>query len=219
MPKNQNINPKVVRKPQFIEFSKIPVNQYKKTIAEEKKNYSREDFIKIFRDMVIIREFETMINLIKTRNEYNGIAYNHPGPAHLSIGQEAAAVGMAYNLDINDFIFGSHRSHGEILAKGLSAINKLDDDNLYSIMKNFFDGNALKVVEKGFQGNIKDLAMNFLLYGALAEIFARENGFNKGLGGSMHAFFTPFGIYPNNAIVGGSGDISVGAALYKKINR
>ncbi|HEY3388329.1 MAG TPA: thiamine pyrophosphate-dependent enzyme, partial [Prolixibacteraceae bacterium] len=40
-----------------------------------------------------------------------------------------------------------------------------------------------------------------------------------GLGGSMHAFFTPFGVYPNNAIVGGSGDISVGAALYKKINR
>jgi 2-oxoisovalerate dehydrogenase E1 component len=35
----------------------------------------------------------------------------------------------------------------------------------------------------------------------------------------MHAFFTPFGIFPNNAIVGGSGDISVGAALYKKINR
>jgi 2-oxoisovalerate dehydrogenase E1 component len=34
----------------------------------------------------------------------------------------------------------------------------------------------------------------------------------------MH-FFTPFGIYPNNAIVGGSGDISVGAALFKKINR
>jgi 2-oxoisovalerate dehydrogenase E1 component len=219
MPKSQNINPKVVRKSQFIEFGKIPVNQYNKTITEEKKNFSKDDFIRIFRDMVIIREFETMINLIKTKNEYNGIAYNHPGPAHLSIGQEAAAVGMAYNLDINDFIFGSHRSHGEILAKGLSAINKLDEDKLYSIMSNFFGGSALRVVEKGFQGNIKDLAVNFLLYGALAEIFARENGFNKGLGGSMHAFFTPFGIYPNNAIVGGSGDISVGAALYKKINR
>ena len=34
----------------------------------------------------------------------------------------------------------------------------------------------------------------------------------------MHAFFAPFGVYPNNAIVGGSGDISVGAALYKRIN-
>ena len=219
MPKSQNINPKIVRKPNFIEFGKIPVNQYNKTFEEEKKNFSREDFLRIYHDMVVIREFETMLNLIKTTNEYNGIPYNHPGPAHLSIGQEAAAVGMAYTLDVDDFIFGSHRSHGEIIAKGLSAIHNLDEDTLYSVMKNYFGGSALTVVEKGFQGSIKKLAINFLLYGALAEIFARENGFNKGLGGSMHAFFTPFGIYPNNAIVGGSGDISVGAALYKKINR
>jgi len=219
MPKSQNINPKVVRRPKFIEFGKIPVNQYNKTIEEEKKNFTAEDFLRIFHDMVVIREFETMLNLIKTTNEYNGIPYNHPGPAHLSIGQEAAAVGMAYTLDVEDYIFGSHRSHGEILAKGLSAIHRLDEDSLYSVMKNFFGGTALKVVEKGFLGSIKELSKNFLLYGALAEIFARENGFNKGLGGSMHAFFTPFGIYPNNAIVGGSGDISVGAALYKKINR
>jgi 2-oxoisovalerate dehydrogenase E1 component len=219
MPKSQNINPKVVRQPKFIEFGKIPVNQYKKTIEEEKALFSNDDFLRIYHDMVVIREFETMLNLIKTTNEYNGIPYNHPGPAHLSIGQEAAAVGMAYTLGVDDFIFGSHRSHGEILAKGLSAIHRLDEDSLYQVMKNYFGGSALKVVEKGYHGNIKDLAINFLLYGALAEIFARENGFNKGLGGSMHAFFTPFGIYPNNAIVGGSGDISVGAALYKKINR
>jgi 2-oxoisovalerate dehydrogenase E1 component len=219
MPKSQNINPKIVRQPKFIEFGKIPVNQYNKSIEDEKHFYSREDFVRIYHDMVVIREFETMLNLIKTTNEYNGISYNHPGPAHLSIGQEASAVGMAYTLSIDDFIFGSHRSHGEILAKGLSAIYSLDENTLYSIMKNYFGGSTLKVVEKGFQGNIKDLSISFLLYGALAEIFARENGFNKGLGGSMHAFFTPFGIYPNNAIVGGSGDISVGAALYKKINR
>jgi 2-oxoisovalerate dehydrogenase E1 component len=219
MPKSQNINPQVVRKPKFIEFGKIPVNQYNKSIEEEKKNFTNEDFVRIYHDMVVIREFETMLNLIKTTNEYNGIPYNHPGPAHLSIGQEASAVGMAYNLGPDDYIFGSHRSHGEILAKGLSAIHCLDDDTLYKVMKNYFGGSALKVVEKGFGGTVKQLAVSFLLYGALAEIFARENGFNKGLGGSMHAFFTPFGIYPNNAIVGGSGDISVGAALYKKINR
>lgn len=219
MPKNQNLDPAEIRKPQFIEFGKIPVNQYNKSIKEERENYSNEDFIRIFSDMVIIREFETMLNLIKTTNEYNGIKYNHPGPAHLSIGQEASAVGMAYTLDAEDYIFGSHRSHGEILAKGLSAISSLDEERLYNIMSTFFGGSALKVVEKGFQGDTRELAVHFLLYGALAEIFARENGFNKGLGGSMHAFFTPFGIYPNNAIVGGSGDISVGAALYKKINR
>jgi len=219
MPKSLNINPEEVRKPGFITFGKIPVNQYNKTIKDERGNYSDDDFVRIFRHMVIIREFETMLNSIKTKNEYRGIQYNHPGPAHLSIGQEAAAVGMAYTLGVEDYIFGSHRSHGEILAKGLSAINSLDEDTLYSIMKNYFGGAILKTVEKEFTGDIKELAIHFLLYGALAEIFARENGFNKGLGGSMHAFFTPFGIYPNNAIVGGSGDISVGAALYKKINR
>jgi 2-oxoisovalerate dehydrogenase E1 component len=219
MPRILNIDPAKVRKPGQISFGNIPVNQYSRTINEEKKSFSNDDFIRIYRDMVIIREFEVMLNKIKTTNEYFGIKYNHPGPAHLSIGQEASAVGMAYNLTIEDYIFGSHRSHGEILAKGLSAVHQLDDTNLMSVMKNFFGGSTLKVVENGHQGTVKELGVKFLLYGTLAEIFARENGFNKGLGGSMHAFFTPFGVFPNNAIVGGSGDISVGAALYKKVNR
>lgn len=219
MPKVQFINPDEVRKPRQLEFKPVPINQYNKTIEDEKENFSKEDFLRIFNDMVVIREFETMLNLIKTRGEYNGIPYNHPGPAHLSIGQEAAAVGMAYNLDVEDFIFGSHRSHGEILAKGLSAIAKLDDETLEKIMDSHFDGVTLAPVKAGHTGTTKELAVKFLLYGTLAEIFARETGFNKGLGGSMHAFFTPFGVYPNNAIVGGSGDISVGAALYKKVNR
>lgn len=219
MPKKQYINPDEVRRAGKITFGTIPVNQYSRSIEEEKQNYTKSDFIRIFRDMVIIREFETMLNNIKIKNEYNGVQYNHPGPAHLSIGQEASAVGMAYTLSVDDFIFGSHRSHGEILAKGLSAIHQLDENSLMKIMKDYFNGATLKVVEKYNRNDVKYLAIDFLLYGTLAEIFARENGFNKGLGGSMHAFFPPFGVYPNNAIVGGSGDISVGAALFKKVNK
>ena len=219
MPKRQFIDPEKIRKPRTLSIDPIPVNAYDKSLEEEKVNFAKDDFLRIFRDMVIIREFETMLNLIKTTGEYHGISYNHPGPAHLSIGQEASAVGMAYLLDQDDYIFGSHRSHGEILAKGLSAIQKLGDDDLMDIMKTYFDGRILGIVEKGHKGDVKSLAIRFLVYGTLAEIFAKETGFNKGLGGSMHAFFTPFGIYPNNAIVGGSGDISVGAALYKKVNR
>jgi 2-oxoisovalerate dehydrogenase E1 component len=221
MPKTQFIDPNEVRKSGWIKFQDIPVNQYNKTIQQEKENFSKKDFLRIYRDMSIIREFESMLTSIKTTNEYNGISYNHPGPAHLSLGQEASSVGQAYILDKDDFIFGSHRSHGEILAKGLSAIEKLKDNELTDIMEKFFDGSILRVVE-GRQKNkssVKELAVDFLIYGTLAEIFARETGFHKGLGGSMHAFFTPFGIYPNNAIVGGSGDISVGAALYKKVNQ
>ncbi len=221
MPKSQYVDPNEIRKSGWIKFQDIPVNQYNKTLEEEKANFSTEDFLRIYRDMAIIREFETMLNSIKTTNEYNGIQYNHPGPAHLSLGQEASSVGQAYILDKDDYIFGSHRSHGEILAKGLSAIEKLSDKELMEVMESFFDGAILRVVEEkqGNRNDVKALAVDFLVYGTLAEIFARETGFHKGLGGSMHAFFTPFGIYPNNAIVGGSGDIAVGAALYKKINR
>lgn len=221
MSKQLFINPDEMRKSGWIKFHDIPVNQYNKTIEEEKANYTVDDFVRIYRDMVIIREFETMLQLVKTRGEYNGVAYDYPGPAHLSIGQEAAAVGQAFHLDKDDFIFGSHRSHGEILAKGLSAIEKMSDDELMDVMKKLWDGRTLKVVEESKRDytSVKELAMDFLLYGALTEIFGRETGFNKGLGGSMHAFFTPFGIYPNNAIVGGSAGIAMGAALFKKVNR
>ena len=219
MPKIQFLDPAEVRQASFINFQPIPVNQYQKTVKEERENFTDDELKAIYHDMALIREFETMLNLIKTKGEYNGVAYNHPGPAHLSIGQESAAVGMAWAPTVDDFIFGSHRSHGEILAKGMSAIHKLSDEELMKIMQEFFDGSVLKIVQKDFNGTTKELARRFLVYGTLAEIFARETGFNKGLGGSMHAFFTPFGVYPNNAIVGGSGDIAVGVALYKKVNR
>jgi len=219
MPKSQFVDPKDVRKSGFVEFEPIPVNQYDRSLADEAGRLGAEALVGIQRDMQIIRSFESMLNEVKLRGAYEGIEYNHKGPAHLSIGQEAAAVGQAFGLGVDDHIYGSHRSHGEILAKGLSAIAKLDEDALMEIMKTYFDGVTLRVVEQGFDGSVKELAVDYLVYGALAEIFGREAGFNKGMGGSMHAFFPPFGIYPNNAIVGGSGDIAVGAALYKHVNK
>ncbi len=219
MPKSQVICPKETRKAGEITFKPIPVNQYKPDYKKEEKKYGKERLVKMYYDMLMIREFETMLNEIKVQGSYEGMEYNHPGPAHLSIGQEAAAVGQAVNLDTDDYIFGSHRSHGEILAKCLSAVHQLEDQKLSSIMESFFDGATLRVVKDGSQDNVKDLAEDFVLYGTLAEIFARQTGINKGLGGSMHAFFIPFGSMPNNALVGGSADISVGAALFKLINR
>ncbi len=219
MPKSLMIRPEAVRASGQVECTPIPLNRYSRSMKEEQARLGSEALVRLYRDMTILRAFESMLNEVKLRGNYRGIEYQHRGPAHLSIGQESAAVGQAYSLGAEDHIYGSHRSHGEILAKGLSAIEKLSDDSLLDIMENYFDGVCLRVVEKGARGTVKDLAIDYLLYGALAEIFGREAGFNKGMGGSMHAFFPPFGIYPNNAIVGGSGDIAVGAALYKHINR
>jgi len=214
------VDPKESRKPDKITFEDIPVNVYQKTVKDEKNNFSKDDFLRIYYDMLIIREFESMLNAIKVAGQYEGIEYNHPGPAHLGIGQEAAYVGQAYDLSIEDLTFGSHRSHGEILAKGLSAIEKLSEDELEKIMSEFWDGETYNVVKAHTKAkDKKEIAREFLIYGTLAEIWARKTGFNRGLGGSMHAFFIPFGIFPNNAIVGGSGDIAVGGALFKKCNQ
>jgi 2-oxoisovalerate dehydrogenase E1 component len=219
MPKAIIIDPASALAPGRIRLEDIPVNAYSRTLDQERANYTPADFAAIWRDMCAIREFETILSQVKLTGGYKGVAYNHLGPAHLSIGQEAAAVGMAFALEPDDHIFGSHRSHGEILAKGFSAIRRISDAGLMEIMQRYRDGVILRAVETPHAGSVKELAVRFLLYGAYCEIFARDNGFNRGLGGSMHAFFTPFGIYPNNAIVGGSGSIAPGAALFKLVNR
>jgi 2-oxoisovalerate dehydrogenase E1 component len=219
MPKSIVIEPETVLARGTIHLPDIPVNAYQRTLEEELAAYSPADFLNIWHDMCAIREFESILNAIKTKGAYKGVAYKHAGPAHLSIGQEAAAVGMAFSLTPDDHVFGSHRSHGEILAKGFSAIRQLSEDKLLEIMESCRDGAVLRPVEKGYQGTVRGLAIRFLVYGAYSEIFARETGLNRGMGGSMHAFFVPFGIYPNNAIVGGSGSIAPGAALYKRVNR
>jgi 2-oxoisovalerate dehydrogenase E1 component len=218
------VNPRDVRKPEILKIRDIPVNQYKNDIKKELDAYGKERLLRIWYDMVTIREFETMLNTFKTQGTWNGIEYNHKGPAHLSMGQEASAVGQCVNLTPEDFIFGSHRSHGEILAKCYSAVWQLSrsgagEKELEAIMKGFLNGETLTAAEGIPHKNLIDLAENFVLYGTLAEIFARKAGFTRGLGGSMHAFFTPFGSMPNNAIVGGSADIAAGSALYKRINR
>ncbi len=219
MPKNLFVDPDKVRQGGQIEFTPIPINQYARSVKDELSTYSKDDLLGIQYDMQVIRTFESMLNDIKLRGSWEGIEYTHKGPAHLSIGQEASAVGQAFLLGPDDHIYGSHRSHGEILAKGLSAIRKMEDDRLMDVMKGYLGGTTLKVVERDAESDTESLAIDYLVYGALAEIFARQTGFNKGMGGSMHAFFPPFGIYPNNAIVGGSGDISVGAALYKHVRK
>ena len=219
MPKNLHIDPAKLKKRGKITFTDIPVNTYNKKIKDVRSTYSDADLVRIYRDITILREFEHMLNQIKTQEMYNGVATSYPGPAHLSLGQEAAAVGQAYLLNKDDIIFGSHRSHSEILAKSLSCIEKLSNQELMDIMENFLGGRILKTLSNVYKHtSVKELAIHFIIYGTLTEIFARENGFHMGLGGSMHAFFLPFGVYPNNAIVGGSAPISVGGALYKKCN-
>lgn len=70
-----------------------------------------EEWTKIYRRMVMIREFEERVNELYTRALM-------PGLAHLYIGEEAVAVGVCEALRETDYITSTHRGHGHCLAKG-----------------------------------------------------------------------------------------------------
>jgi len=180
MPKSIVVDPKKIRKSGTIEIPAIPVNSYVTDPKKEAKKYGKKRLNLIYQDMLFIREFESMLNSIKTQGAYQGVPYEHKGPAHLSIGQESAAVGQCLNLDCEDFIFGSHRSHGEILAKCFSAIHRLDEKRLEEVMSSYMGGLPLSIVEKGRagDGSVEDLAVDYTLYGVLAEIFGSCVGRN-----------------------------------------
>jgi len=115
------------------------------------------------RRMLLIRGFEQRVAVLYRAGEV-------PGFVHLSIGQEATAVGACWPLLPNDVITSTHRGHGHCLAKGLDP-----------------------------------LAM-------FAELMAKEQGTNRGRGGSMHIADPGIGIFGANGIVAAGLPIAVGAA-------
>ncbi|NOQ50509.1 MAG: dehydrogenase [Mycoplasmataceae bacterium] len=206
-----------------IKLRDIPVFAYKKTLKDElfSKTLTTSEAIEIYKQMMWIRTYEMFLDTIKTKGEWAGIPYVYHGPAHMAMGQEGAAVGLHFRLTKDDFIFGTHRNHAEVIAKGLSAIYKMTDEELVLIMEKTLDGEILRIIEtkKDQFNSIKEKALFFFMYGFTTEVWGKATGFNRGLAGSMHLFFTPFGIYPNNAIVGASLSLGLGAAMFKLINK
>ena len=77
MPKSLYVDPDKMRAEGKITFKDIPINVYKKSVKEEVEegNYTKEDLLRIYRDMSICREFEDMLNQIKTC-----LLYTSPSP-------------------------------------------------------------------------------------------------------------------------------------------
>lgn len=70
------------------------------------------DLEQLYAEMVRIRVFEQRVAELYRDAEI-------PGFVHLSIGQEASAVGVAGALEPQDRLTTSHRGHGHLLAKGV----------------------------------------------------------------------------------------------------
>jgi len=70
-----------------------------------------EKLIELYRIMQTIRKVEQKI---EDEYKYDEIKT----PIHLSIGQEAVSAGGCIHLKKEDYIFGTHRSHAQYIAKG-----------------------------------------------------------------------------------------------------
>jgi pyruvate dehydrogenase E1 component alpha subunit len=72
---------------------------------------SSDVLLKSYTELMYIREVETLIASNYAKQQFRC-------PVHLSVGQEAVAVGVSSNLRLNDKVVSTHRSHAHYLAKG-----------------------------------------------------------------------------------------------------
>jgi pyruvate dehydrogenase E1 component alpha subunit len=73
--------------------------------------FKKTEFIAMYRTMVTIRQFETLAGELFAAGKI-------PGFIHLSLGQEASAVGVCSCLRKGDYLTTTHRGHGHMIAKG-----------------------------------------------------------------------------------------------------
>ena len=143
------------------------------------------ELVQLYGQMQLIRRFEEKILDL----EKAGLVH---GPAHASIGQEAAAVGAMSILRAHDQINGTHRAHHQVLTKLVNAQTGTD-----------FDIRAEDYTPR----------MSDAVYRLMAEIMGLLPGYCEGRGGSMHMRDAASGVGGTSAIVGGNIPHAVGYAL------
>jgi pyruvate dehydrogenase E1 component alpha subunit len=82
--------------------------------APEKSNVSKDDLLKYYREMLLIRRFEEKAGQLYGMGLIGGFC-------HLYIGQEAVVVGLEACTKPGDKRLTSYRDHGHMLACGMSA--------------------------------------------------------------------------------------------------
>jgi 2-oxoisovalerate dehydrogenase E1 component len=83
--------------------------------SSPRSEFPQPDLVEMHRRMLLIRGFESRVAVLYRDGEV-------PGFVHLSVGQEATAVGACWPLRAADVITSTHRGHGHCLAKGLEPL-------------------------------------------------------------------------------------------------
>jgi len=189
-----------------IDCGKIPAYRYDGNLGSELEagTITIDEAPGLLEDMMMIREVENMLVMLRS-GAYSPIPdFDYRGPTHVSIGQEATSVGACSVLDIDDNITSTHRGHGDSIAKGTVSIRKMDTEQLRSRVPQFSSDSRDELVEAALEEHI---------FRTIAELFGKEDGYCRGRGGGMHIADFSVGHLGANAVVGGGVPIATGAAL------
>ena len=197
-------------RPAELEFPKVPVFQYTRTLKDELEAgaLTARDALDLLEWMMSIHAFEEMIVALRMQSfePLREVGFHYRGPTHLSVGQEAASVGACAAVRWTDYITSTHRGHGDAIAKGYLAIRDRTEEELRAWI-------GKKEAEDLSGQDLRELAKSEHVYRTAAELFGKEDGYCRGRGGGMHIADFSSGHLGANAIVGGSVAIATGAAL------
>lgn len=85
-----------------------------KTKTKKKELYSKEQVLKWYEDMYLMRKFEERASQLYMQQKFRGFC-------HLYIGQEAVATGLETAIRPDDYVITAYRDHGPALVRGVSA--------------------------------------------------------------------------------------------------
>ncbi len=189
-----------------IEFPPIPRFSYEGDLASElAAGMSPDDAVTMLDAMLAIRSFEETVAQMKQGKFKPRPDFKFIGATHLSIGQEAVAVGAISALRADDYITSTHRGHGHSIAKGYYAVLAMSDEELAEFIDECPRCQA--------DGDLLATAIQVHLNRTMAELLGKEEGYCRGRGGGMHIADFHAGHLGANAIVGGSYAMAVGAAM------
>ena len=116
-----------------------------------KFEFSKNDAIEAFRQISRIRSIETTIAV----NYFPNVGTQQMRcPVHLSIGQEASAVSVCQQLNEEDQLYSTHRSHAHLLARG---------GDVYKFFCELLGRQDGLLMGRGGSMHLKDLSVNFMM--------------------------------------------------------
>lgn len=112
-------------------------------------SFTKDELLRMYRDMVVIRRLETASDALYKAKKIRGFC-------HLSIGQEAVAVGIESAITKQDTIITSYRCHGFAYVRGASIESIIAEllgrqsglshgkgGSMHMFVKNFYGGNGI----------------------------------------------------------------------------